>query len=182
MKDPTPMPLPKPARSPSTSTNHSLPAPPSRLPPSSSVACYGSRRRSPSNEILFGEAGWFDVYVSYGIHHCEKRAVTSKTQIWAWLCQCCSRRYLGSLEERSWPVVIALARVLPGRGLLQGAPSLLTPGQQRQRGQMVGRVPVITAPSKSAIATTDKKYWSSKKLVKSSFWAVPSRFEIKPGQ
>ena len=29
---------------------------------------------SPSNETLFGEAGRFSVYVSYGIHHCVKAA------------------------------------------------------------------------------------------------------------
>jgi DNA-3-methyladenine glycosylase len=33
-------------------------------------ACHGYRRRSPSNETLFGEPGRFYVYVSYGIHHC----------------------------------------------------------------------------------------------------------------
>ena len=41
-------------------------------------ACHGYRRRSPSNERLFGEPGRFYVYVSYGIHHCVKRALTSK--------------------------------------------------------------------------------------------------------
>ena len=46
-------------------------------------ACHGYRRRSPSNETLFGEPGRFYVYVSYGIHHCVKRAVTQKTPIWA---------------------------------------------------------------------------------------------------
>ena len=39
-------------------------------------ACHGYRRRSPSNETLFGEPGRFYVYVSYGIHHCVKRALT----------------------------------------------------------------------------------------------------------
>ena len=33
-------------------------------------ACHGHRRRTPSNETLFGEPGRFYVYVSYGIHHC----------------------------------------------------------------------------------------------------------------
>lgn len=33
-------------------------------------ACHGHRRRSPSNETLFGEPGRFYVYVSHGIHHC----------------------------------------------------------------------------------------------------------------
>jgi DNA-3-methyladenine glycosylase len=33
-------------------------------------ACHGYRRRSPSNETLFGEPARFYVYVSYGIHHC----------------------------------------------------------------------------------------------------------------
>ena len=42
----------------------------------SEPACHGYRRRSPSNETLFGEAGRFYVCVSYGIHHCVKRAVT----------------------------------------------------------------------------------------------------------
>jgi len=32
-------------------------------------ACHGYRRRSPSNETLFGEPGCFYVYVSYGIHY-----------------------------------------------------------------------------------------------------------------
>ena len=36
----------------------------------SEPACHGHRRRSPSNETLFGEPGHFYVYVSYGIHHC----------------------------------------------------------------------------------------------------------------
>jgi len=46
-------------------------------------ACHGHRRRTPSNETLFGEPGRFYVYVSYGIHHCVKRAVTSGSSGWA---------------------------------------------------------------------------------------------------
>jgi len=46
-------------------------------------AFHGYRRRSPSNETLFGEPGRFYVVVSYGIHHCVKRALTSKTSSWA---------------------------------------------------------------------------------------------------
>ena len=46
-------------------------------------ACHGYRRRSPSNETLFGEPGRFYVVVSYGIHHCVKRAVKQKTPSWA---------------------------------------------------------------------------------------------------
>ena len=41
----------------------------------SEPSCPGHRRRSPSNETLFGEPGRFYVYVSYGIHHCVKRVV-----------------------------------------------------------------------------------------------------------
>ena len=40
----------------------------------SEPACHGHRRRSPSNETLFGEPGHWYVYVSYGIHHCVNRA------------------------------------------------------------------------------------------------------------
>jgi DNA-3-methyladenine glycosylase len=46
-------------------------------------ACHGYRRRSPINETLFGEPGRFYVYVSYGIHHCVNRAVTSRSSGWA---------------------------------------------------------------------------------------------------
>ena len=46
-------------------------------------ACHGYRRRSPQNETLFGELGRLYVYVSYGIHHCVKRAVISRGFGWA---------------------------------------------------------------------------------------------------
>lgn len=44
-------------------------------------ACHGHRRRSPSNETLFGEPGHFYVYVSYGIHHCVN--VVTERADWA---------------------------------------------------------------------------------------------------
>jgi len=44
-------------------------------------ACHGYRRRTPSNETLFGEPGRFYVVVSYGIHHCVN-VVTHKGE-WA---------------------------------------------------------------------------------------------------
>jgi DNA-3-methyladenine glycosylase len=36
----------------------------------SEPACHGHRRRSPSNETLFGDPGHWYVYLTYGIHHC----------------------------------------------------------------------------------------------------------------
>ena len=47
----------------------------------SEPACHGHRRRSPSNETLFGEPGRFYVVVSYGIHHCVN-VVTHRAE-WA---------------------------------------------------------------------------------------------------
>ena len=49
----------------------------------SEPAFHGHRRRSPSNETLFGEPRHFYVYASYGTHHCVKRALPSKTAGWA---------------------------------------------------------------------------------------------------
>ena len=46
-------------------------------------ACHGHRRRTPRTETLFGAPGGFYVYVSYGIHHCVKRALTQNTTNWA---------------------------------------------------------------------------------------------------
>ena len=46
-------------------------------------ACHGYRRRSPQHETLFGEPGRFYVVVSYGIHHCVKRAVRTRSSSWA---------------------------------------------------------------------------------------------------
>jgi hypothetical protein len=43
-------------------------------------ACHGYRRRSPSNETLFGEPGRFYVYVSYGIHHCVQFVASTTLQ------------------------------------------------------------------------------------------------------
>jgi DNA-3-methyladenine glycosylase len=40
----------------------------------SELACQGHRRRTPSNETLFGELGRFFIYGIYGIHHCFKAA------------------------------------------------------------------------------------------------------------
>ena len=36
----------------------------------SEPACHGHRRRSPSNDTLFGEPGRFYVYLTYGVYHC----------------------------------------------------------------------------------------------------------------
>jgi len=47
----------------------------------SEPACHGHRRRTPSNETLFGEPGRFYVYVSYGIHHCVN--VVTGRENWA---------------------------------------------------------------------------------------------------
>ncbi|EAQ75420.1 DNA-3-methyladenine glycosylase [Synechococcus sp. WH 5701] len=47
----------------------------------SEPACHGHRRRSPSNETLFGPPGRFYVYVSHGIHHCVN--VVTDREGWA---------------------------------------------------------------------------------------------------
>ncbi|MCP9835801.1 MULTISPECIES: DNA-3-methyladenine glycosylase [unclassified Cyanobium] len=36
----------------------------------SEPACHGHRRRSASNDTLFGESGRFYVYLTYGVYHC----------------------------------------------------------------------------------------------------------------
>jgi DNA-3-methyladenine glycosylase len=47
----------------------------------SEPACHGHRRRTPSNETLFGPPGRFYVYVSHGIHHCVN--VVTDREGWA---------------------------------------------------------------------------------------------------
>ena len=55
------------------------------------LACHGYRRRSPSNETLFGEPGRFYVYVSYGIHQLMISYCDRASHWWPW---------------RRWPVVV----------------------------------------------------------------------------
>ncbi len=47
----------------------------------SEPACHGHRRRSRSNDTLFGPPGRFYVYVSHGIHHCVN--VVTDREGWA---------------------------------------------------------------------------------------------------
>jgi DNA-3-methyladenine glycosylase len=49
----------------------------------SEPACHGHRPGSPSNETLLGEPGRWYVYLTYGMHHCVKRAPTSRRSGWA---------------------------------------------------------------------------------------------------
>jgi DNA-3-methyladenine glycosylase len=71
----------------------------------SEPACHGHRRRSPSNETLFGEPGRFYVVVSYGIHHCVN-VVTGRAD-WA----------NGVLLRAAW-IPGEAERVAAGPGLL----------------------------------------------------------------
>jgi DNA-3-methyladenine glycosylase len=71
----------------------------------SEPACHGHRRRSPSNETLFGEPGRFYVYVSYGIHHCVN-VVTGRAD-WA-----------NGVLLRSLALADAPPRLAAGPGLL----------------------------------------------------------------
>ena len=49
-------------------------------------ACHGYRRRTPSNETLFGELGRFYVYVSYGIRHCLVEQWRKEQEDWLEVC------------------------------------------------------------------------------------------------
>ena len=47
------------------------------------LACPDYRRCSPSNETLFVQPGRFSVHLSGGIHHSVKRAMRSRSTVWA---------------------------------------------------------------------------------------------------
>ena len=103
----------------------------------SEPACHGHRRRSPSNETLFGEPGRFYVYVSYGIHHCVN-VVTQKAN-WANGVLLRAVAMPGEPERvAAGPALLARRFAMdrghdgqpvdPGRGLwLAGRPPLLDP-------------------------------------------------------
>ena len=81
----------------------------------SEPACHGYRRRSPSNETLFGKPGRFYVYVSYGIHHCVQRAVTSRSAGWAPL-----RQEHPKTPPLAMPCRITGAGCIPARAIVGG--------------------------------------------------------------
>ena len=60
-----------------TFSPQSFVAPPSRLPPRSSVACQGYCPLFPINETLFGESEGLYVHVSYGVSSSTRPLVPS---------------------------------------------------------------------------------------------------------
>jgi DNA-3-methyladenine glycosylase len=90
-------------------------------------ACHGYRRRSPSNETLFGEPGRFYVYVSYGIHHCVN-VVTHRAN-WA------NGVLLRAAELPGEPALLKRRRRVPRSAALIEWKGLQKAGRRRVRPQ-----------------------------------------------
>ena len=69
------------------------------------ASCHGKRRRSPSNESLFGEPGHLYIYLTYGIYHCVN-IVTYKNN------------YANGVLLRSIAIPYKDERIAAGPGLL----------------------------------------------------------------
>jgi DNA-3-methyladenine glycosylase len=120
-------------------------------------ACHGHRRRSASNETLFGAPGQFYVYRCYGIHHCVN-VVTDRAEWASGVLLRAAALPAGPERQASGPGLLArcfgIGRSHDGQGACGEGPLWLAPRPSSMQALLS---PAPKAPSADAPLRQDRR-------------------------
>ena len=139
-------------------------------------ACHGHRRRSASNETLFGAPGQFYVYRCYGIHHCVN-VVTDRAEWASGVLLRAAALPAGPERQASGPGLLArcfgIERSHDGQGACGEGPLWLAPRPSPLRALLS---PAPKAPSADAPLRQDRRIGISAAVDQPWRWYLgPSR-------
>jgi DNA-3-methyladenine glycosylase len=139
-------------------------------------ACHGHRRRSASNETLFGAPGQFYVYRCYGIHHCVN-VVTDRAEWASGVLLRAAALPAGPERQASGPGLLArcfgIERSHDGQGACGEGPLWLAPRPSSLQALLS---PAPMAPSADAPLRQDRRIGISAAVDQPWRWYLgPSR-------
>ena len=139
-------------------------------------ACHGHRRRSASNETLFGAPGQFYVYRCYGIHHCVN-VVTDRAEWASGVLLRAAALPAGPERQASGPGLLArcfgIERSHDGQGACGEGPLWLAPRPSSMQALLS---PAPNAPSADAPLRQDRRIGISAAVDQPWRWYLgPSR-------